>query len=35
MRPPAWDPDFGVADLPMMLAPGDLPASYRQRFIGG
>ena len=31
---PAWDPDFGVADLPMMLRLADLPASYRRRFIG-
>jgi putative hemolysin len=32
---PAWDPDFGVADLPLMLDFQDLPASYRTRFIGG
>ncbi len=31
---PAWDPDFGVADLPMMLRLADLPAAYRRRFIG-
>jgi putative hemolysin len=31
---PAWDPDFGVADLPMMLDLADLPASYRSRFMG-
>ena len=30
---PAWDPDFGVADLPMMLDFADLPAAYRDRFI--
>jgi putative hemolysin len=30
---PAWDPDFGTADLPMMLDLADLPASYRRRFI--
>jgi putative hemolysin len=29
---PAWDPDFGCADLPMMLDLADLPASYRRRF---
>lgn len=29
---PAWDPDFGTADLPMMLDIADLPASYRRRF---
>ena len=32
---PAWDPEFGVADLPMMLDLKDLPAAYRKRFIGG
>jgi putative hemolysin len=31
---PAWDPDFGVADLPMMLDFADLPSAYRKRFIG-
>ena len=31
---PAWDPDFGTADLPMMLRLSDLPGSYRRRFIG-
>ena len=30
---PAWDPDFGVADLPMMLKLADLPAHYRKRFL--
>ena len=30
---PAWDPDFGTADLPMMLNLADLPAAYRRRFI--
>ena len=34
LGPPAWDPDFGTADLPMMLNLADLPASYRRRFIG-
>lgn len=29
---PAWDPDFGTADLPMMLDLQDLPAAYRRRF---
>jgi putative hemolysin len=32
---PAWDPDFGVADLPMMMDLSDLPAAYRRRFMGG
>ncbi len=35
LGPPAWDPDFGVADLPMMLDLADLPTAYRKRFIGG
>lgn len=30
---PAWDPEFGVADLPMLLDLKDLPAAYRKRFI--
>jgi len=30
---PAWDPDFGVADLPMLLDLKDLPAGYRARFL--
>lgn len=29
---PAWDPDFGTADLPMMLRIADLPARYRRHF---
>ena len=31
---PAWDPDFGTADLPMMLDVRDLPAHCRRRFLG-
>ncbi|MEN9419659.1 MAG: hypothetical protein RI988_3280 [Pseudomonadota bacterium] len=31
---PAWDPDFGCADLPMMLDLQDLPSGYRRRFLG-
>ncbi len=34
LGPPAWDPDFGAADIPMMLRLCDLPESYRRRFIG-
>ncbi len=30
---PAWDPDFGCADLPMMLRLSDLPEAYRRRFL--
>jgi len=29
---PAWDPDFGVADLPLMLRLADLPPAYARRF---
>ena len=32
---PAWDPDFGCADLPMMLKLSELPDSYRRRFLAG
>lgn len=35
LGPPAWDLDFGTADLPMMLRLRDLPAPYRRRFLGG
>jgi putative hemolysin len=31
---PAWDPDFGTADLPMLLDLQTLPAAYRRRFMG-
>ena len=30
---PAWDPDFGTADLPMMMKLCELPSSYRRRFL--
>ncbi len=33
LGPPAWDPDFCTADLPMMMNLADLPAAYRRRFI--
>ena len=33
LGPPAWDPDFGAADLPMMMRLADLPPAYRKRFI--
>ena len=33
LGPPAWDPDFQTADLPMMMNLADLPAAYRRRFI--
>jgi putative hemolysin len=34
LGPPAWDPDFNTADLPMMLRITDLPARYRNHFLG-
>ena len=30
---PAWDPDFGTADLPMLLDLAEVPESYRRRFL--
>ena len=35
LGPPAWDPDFNSADLPMMIRLQDLPARYRKHFLGG
>ena len=34
LGPPAWDPDFNTADLPMLMRIGDLPARYRRHFLG-
>jgi putative hemolysin len=34
LGPPAWDPDFNTADLPMMMRIRDLPARYRKHFFG-
>jgi len=34
LGPPAWDPDFGTADLPLMMRMPDLPARYRRHFLG-
>ena len=34
LGPPAWDPDFNTADLPMMLRIQDLSARYRSHFPG-
>lgn len=34
LGPPAWDPEFGVADLPMWLDLNDLAAPYGRRFMG-
>jgi len=35
LGPPAWDPDFNSADLPLMMRLADLPARYRKHFLGG
>jgi putative hemolysin len=32
LGPPAWDPDFNSADLPMMMRIADLPARYSKHF---
>lgn len=32
LGPPAWDPDFNSADLPMLMRVADLPARYRKHF---
>lgn len=34
LGPPAWDPDFNTADLPMMMNIGDMPERYRRHFLG-
>lgn len=34
LGPPAWDPDFNTADLPMLMRIADLPAKYRRHFLG-
>jgi putative hemolysin len=31
---PAWDSDFGCADLPMMLDLSAMSPAYRKRFMG-
>ena len=33
LGPPAWDPDFNTADLPMMMRIADLPSRYRRHFL--
>ncbi len=35
LGPPAWDPDFNTADLPMLMRIADLPARYRKHFAAG
>jgi putative hemolysin len=34
LGPPAWDPDFNSADLPMMMRIADLPPRYVNHFCG-
>ncbi len=34
LGPPAWDPDFGTADLPLLLRLQDVPHRHRRRFLG-
>ncbi|WP_298828491.1 GNAT family N-acyltransferase [uncultured Piscinibacter sp.] len=31
---PAWDPDFGTADLPLLMRIADLPPRYRRHLVG-
>ena len=35
LGPPAWDPDFRTADLPLLMRFDKLPARYRKHFLGG
>jgi len=35
LGPPAWDPQFNAADLPLMMRLADLPMRYRKHFLGG
>ncbi|MFV0680206.1 GNAT family N-acetyltransferase [Ottowia sp.] len=34
LGPPAWDPDFNTADLPMMMRIANLHPRYRRHFLG-
>lgn len=34
LGPPAWDPAFNVADLPLIMRLTDLPPRYRRHFLG-
>ena len=34
LGPPAWDPEFNSADLPMLMRIADLPGRYRKHFLG-
>ncbi|HZW75615.1 MAG TPA: ornithine-acyl-ACP acyltransferase, partial [Caldimonas sp.] len=33
LGPPAWDPQFNTADLPLMMRFDDLPDRYRRHFL--
>jgi putative hemolysin len=33
LGPPAWDPDFNTADLPLLMRIEDLPTKYRRHFL--
>lgn len=35
LGPPAWDPNFNSADLPMFMRMQDLPSRYRKYFLDG
>jgi putative hemolysin len=35
LGPPAWDPDFGTADLPMLFDLKAMSGPYNRRFMGG
>ena len=34
LGPPAWDPGFNTADLPLLMRLADLPERYRRHFLG-
>ena len=34
LGPPAWDPDFNSADLPMLMRIADMPTRYQKHFLG-
>jgi putative hemolysin len=34
LGPPAWDPDFNSAELPMLMRIDDLPTRYHRCFLG-
>ena len=35
LGPPAWDPEFNTADLPLLMRIEDLPDRYRRHFVEG